>query len=184
MMNSSDDGDIELSTIKPIIPNDVFKVIKEELSNLIIKIANDNDLDKKKILNDYADDISKIGVKMGIKRRNRRSLPNDLQCVGRKIDGQQCTRSKRTGKDFCLSHIKRLPHGRIDDPEYHEKEKGKRGRKKKGIDYNSKDYIATHLEIIDGVQYLIDTDSNVYTYNIESPELIGTKGLEGELIKA
>jgi hypothetical protein len=40
------------------------------------------------------------------------------------------------------------------------------------------------LEIIDGVQYLIDTDSNVYTYNIESPELIGTKGLEGELIKA
>jgi len=184
-MNTGGDGnDIELSNIKPIIPNDVFKVIKEELSNLIIKIANDNHLDKKKILNDYSDDISKIGVKMGIKRRNRRSLPHDLQCVGRKIDSQQCTRSKRTGSDFCLSHIKRLPHGRIDDPEYQEKEKGKRGRKKKATDYNSDEYIATHLEIIDGVQYLIDTDSNVYSYNIESPELIGKKGLEGELIKA
>jgi hypothetical protein len=184
-MNTGGDGnDIELSKIKPIIPNDVFKVIKEELSNLIIKIASDNHLDKKKILNDYADDISKIGVKMGIKRRNRRSLPQDLQCVGRKIDGQQCTRSKRTGSDFCLSHIKRLPHGRIDDPEYQEKEKGKRGRKKKESDYNSDEYIATHLEIIDGVQYLIDTDSNVYSYNIESPELIGKKGLDGELIKA
>ena len=176
-------SDIELTTIKPIIGNDVFKVIKDELTNLIIKIAHDNNIDKQTILSNYSDDISKIGVKMGIKRRNRRSLPNELQCVGRKIDGQQCTRSKRTGSDFCLSHIKRLPQGRIDDPDYQEKEKGKRGRKKKATDYNSDEYIATHLEIIDGVQYLIDNELNVYTYNIESPELIGTKGDEGQLIK-
>ena len=48
MSAGGEGNDIELSNIKPIIPNDVFKVIKEELSNLIIKIANDNHLDKRK----------------------------------------------------------------------------------------------------------------------------------------
>ena len=60
-------------------------------------------------------------------------LPKEVRCMGRKIDGEQCTRSRRNGCDYCLSHSKRLPHGRIDDPNYVKKVKGKRGRKKKSI---------------------------------------------------
>ena len=121
------------------------------------------------------DDVSKIGVKLGIKRRNRRSLPKDLQCLGRKIDGQQCTRSRRNGEEFCLSHMKGLPHGRIDGPTFAGKEKGKRGRKKKEVVYNEEEYLCVHLELIRGVQYLLDENDNVFTYNLEAPKFLGKR---------
>ena len=43
----------------------------------------------------------------------RRNLPKELQCG--KV-GQQCTRSKRSGEDYCLSHMKKTSNERIDDP--------------------------------------------------------------------
>ena len=42
-----------------------------------------------------------------------------------------------------MSHIKRLPYGRIDDDTYQVKEKGKRGRKKKVFTFDEEEYIAT-----------------------------------------
>ena len=68
-----------------------------------------------------------------------------------------------------MSHLKRLPHGRIDDPIFVNKEKGKRGRKKKEINYNDEEYLCVHLELIKGKQYLIDENDNVFSYNLESP---------------
>ena len=35
--------------------------------------------------------------------------------MGRKIDGARCTRSRREGSEYCLSHQKGLPQGRFDD---------------------------------------------------------------------
>ena len=49
-----------------------------------------------------------------IKKRNRRVLSSDHQCMGRKIDGNQCTRRKKSGSEYCQSHQKRLPNGRYD----------------------------------------------------------------------
>ena len=168
-------GDFDGITIKPPAPNELFKIIKEEVIGLLGKIGKDYGLGTDELVSKYIDDVSKIGVKMGIKRRNRRSLPKDLQCLGRKIDGQQCTRSRRNGEEFCLSHMKRLPHGRIDDPTFSGKEKGKRGRKKKEVTYNEEEYLCVHLELIRGTQYLLDENENVFSYNLESPKFLGKK---------
>lgn len=166
---------LDINVIKPLISGDLFKVIKDEIVGLVEKVLLDNNISDVDILDNYEDDISKIGLKLGIKKRNRRSLPKELQCMGRKLDGYQCTRSKRTGSDYCLSHIKRLPHGRIDDETFNLKEKGKRGRKKKPFDINHGEYVATYVEILDNKKVLVDNNDNVYTYNITSPVCLGKK---------
>ena len=65
----------------------------------------------------------------GIKKRNRRVLPPELQCMGRKCGGGQCTRSKKPGHDYCLSHLKNLKYGSILDESIEFKSCRKRGRK-------------------------------------------------------
>ena len=70
------------------------KIIKDETQNLLGKIAEEYNLDVNELNYKYQDDISKISVKLGIKKRNRRVLPPELQCMGRKCGGGQCTRSK------------------------------------------------------------------------------------------
>ena len=51
------------------------------------------------------------------------------------------------------------------------------------FDYNDGNYIATHLEMIDGVQYLVNEEGLVFSYNIESPIFIGQKTDEGTIKK-
>ena len=60
-----------------------------------------NSLDKK-IISEQIKLINKIGSKFGVKKRNRRILPNDFQCMGRKLDGKQCTRGKRENSEYFL----------------------------------------------------------------------------------
>ena len=50
--------------------------------------------------------------------RNIRNLSemDDTICLGRKIDGTQCTRKKYNNNDFCKNHIKKLYNGRVDIP--------------------------------------------------------------------
>jgi len=163
--------DINLVEIKPIIPNDLFKLINVELNKILEKICYDNNLNSDMILEKYANDISKIGSKFGFKKRNRRVLPFEFQCMGRKLDGKQCTRGKRDHSDYCKSHENKLPYGRIDEP-FKFKETKVRGRKKKD---KLNDFIATHVEVIDGKNYLVDENNFVYTFNINNPEFLGIK---------
>ena len=163
--------DIKLGDISPIIPNNLFKLINYELNTIIEKICNENNLDFKDISDKYSEDITKIGTKFGIKKRNRRVLPAEFQCMGRKLDGKQCTRGKRDNSDYCKSHENKLPFGRIDEP-FKGKELKNRGRKKR---VKTNDYIATHVEIIDGKNYLVDDRNFVYTFNINNPEFLGIK---------
>ena len=167
--------DINVSTIQPLISSGIFKIFDDELSNTLKKISIEYNIDFTELENKYGADISSIGVKLGVKKRNRRVLPKECQCMGRKIDMEQCTRSRRAGSDYCLSHSKRLPHGRIDDKNFVKKEKGKRGRKRKTSSFNEQDYITTKVENINGIEYLVDSDDNVFTYNINNPEYLGKK---------
>ena len=54
---------------------------------------------------------------------------------GRTGKGTQCTRKAKNGSVFCGSHMKSLPHGRVDE-EKEEKlpERKKRGRPKKTVE--------------------------------------------------
>ena len=163
--------DIKIGDITPIIPNDLFKVINIEFKSILEKVCDDNKLDFHDILHKYNDDITKIGSKFGVKKRNRRVLATELQCMGRKLDGEQCTRGKKDGTDYCKSHQNKLPYGRIDEP-FKGKEICKRGRKKKN---KQNEYIVTHHDIIDGKNYLVDENNFVYSFNINQPEFLGIK---------
>ena len=163
--------DINIVEISPIIPNELFKLINVELNKILEKVCVDNNLNSKIILDKYSNDISKIGSKFGVKKRNRRVLPFEFQCMGRKLDGKQCTRGKRDNSDYCKSHENKLPYGRIDEP-FKLKESKVRGRKKKD---KLNDFVATHVEVIDGKNYLVDNNNFVYTFNINNPEFLGIK---------
>lgn len=182
--NALGDSEVDFKDIKPIVPSELYKIIKDETNDLLAKIASEYNLDLAELTNKYQDDISKISVKLGIKKRNRRILPPELQCMGRKSGGGQCTRSRKPGKEYCLSHLKNLKYGSILDENVEVKSKGKRGRKPIKQNYPAEDYIAVSLEVIDDKQYLVDYNSNVYSYCKESPVFIGRKNSEGALILA
>ena len=167
--------DVNVSNIQPIVSSGIFKIFDEELSQILKNISLEYNLDYETLKTKYSADISNIGVKLGVKKRNRRVLPKDVQCMGRKIDMEQCTRSRRPGSDYCLSHSKRLPHGRIDDANFVKKQKGKRGRKRKSSSFNEQDYITTKIEVIKGIEYLVDEHDNVFSYNMNNPEYLGKK---------
>ena len=119
-------------------------------------------------------DILNIGAKFGVKKRNRRILPSDKQCMGRKLDGRQCTRGRNGDSEFCKSHQNKLPLGRIDD-EYSAKEPSKRGRKRKNNVLSCNKYIVTHMEQLDGNNYLVDDNNFVYSFDVNNPEFLGIK---------
>mgnify|MGYP001330335647 CR=1 FL=1 len=163
--------DININQISPLISNEMFKNIFNEINVIIKKICIENNLNPEDVIAKHTSDISKLGLKYGIKKRNKRKLNKNEQCMGRKIDGKQCTRGRRPNCEFCKSHENKLAHGRIDEP-YQNKESIKRGRKKKN---KVIDYVSTSLEIIDGKHYLVDDNNYVFSYNINNPEFIGIK---------
>ena len=167
---------IELNHI-PSLSNNIVNNVIDEMDVLLKNISQDLDIDYIKLQEKYSCNINKITNILNGKKRTRRVLPTDLTCLGRKLDGNQCTRARRSGSEYCLSHHKNLPNGRIDDKSYQKKEKGKRGRKKKN--FNEDEYISTKREIIGNILYLVDEEKNVYTNNVDNPEWIGIKNDEG-----
>lgn len=162
------------SVIQPIISSKLLKTFNDIYSNALSNISEKYNINERELKNSFKLDSTKIAIELGIKKRNRRILDDTKRCLGRKFDGNQCTRSRRDNSDFCLSHEKNLPQGRIDDGSFKPKEKGKRGRKKKQHAFaNNDEYLATTLIEIKGEKYLIDEDDNVYTFNIERPVFKG-----------
>ena len=177
---------MEDTKIQPIISAKLIKTFDELYVSILNNIAEKYEINKDELADNFKLDSTKIAVELGIKKRNRRILENNKRCMGRKFDGNQCTRSRRGNSDYCLSHEKNLPQGRIDDESFKPKEKGKRGRKKKIHAFaNDENYIATTREKIGGnIEYLVDVDKNVYTYNIERPVYVGKyDSINNRLIK-
>ena len=115
-----------------------------------------------------------------IKKRSRKIIPDNKRCMGRKIDSLRCTRSRILGSEFCRSHLKSLPNGRIDDGKIIKPKSAKRGRKKKYE--NNDDYISVHRKSVDGESYFIDSFNYMYTNNLNEPERIGVYDKEDDVI--
>ena len=166
------DIDLNLDSIKPLISNDLLKPLLEEINILISKISNRYNISVSDLNDFLKDDISKLGIKLGIKKRNRRILPPDKQCMGRKLDGIQCTRGRyNETSEFCKSHANKLPLGRIDDVCDHtsgfNKDKKRKNSKK------SSEYILTRIATINNINYLVDDRQFVYSFNTDNPEFLG-----------
>ena len=168
------DIDFDIEQIKPLVSNDILKIVLDEMDDIMVKIASRYELSISDMRDYVKDDLNKMGIKLGIKKRNRRVLPPDKQCMGRKLDGKQCTRGRfKEGTEFCKSHDNKLPLGRIDD-EYIQKEPSQRGRKKKN-GKKSSDYILTHIETIGEINYLVDDRNLVYSFDTTNPCFLGIK---------
>jgi hypothetical protein len=166
--------DFDLKKIAPLVSCELFKFVNDEVKTILEKISKDYNLNYPDILEKYNIDILNIGAKFGVKKRNRRVLPSDKQCMGRKLDGKQCTRGRKGVSEFCKSHLNKLPFGRIDD-EYNAKEPSKRGRKRKNNVFSCNKYIVTHMEQLDGNNYLVDDNNLVYSFDVNNPEFLGVK---------
>lgn len=120
-----------------------------------------------------------------IKKRNRKKLDKDLMCKGRKLDGHQCTRKKKMGYEFCQSHLKKLPNGRIDEESKLPKKKNKRGRKPK-VEFDPRqydnDYITLWEDIIDDQKVLVDIYNNVFSFDMTQPKYLGKKTIDNTII--
>lgn len=166
--------ELDLNNIKPLVSNDLLKTMMDEFDRMILKVSkryNINFVDVKDFLKE---DLNKFSIKLGVKKRNRRVLPAEKQCMGRKLDGKQCTRGRyREDSEFCKSHAHKLPLGRIDD-ELEVKEPQQRGRKKK-CGKKSLDYIVTKIETIGEQNYLVDDRNFVFSFDTKSPEFLGIK---------
>ena len=163
---------VAVPKINTLLSNEVVKVLNNEIDKSFNKISTNYNINHNEI-DCLKPDINKICTILGIKKRIRRSLPEELMCMGRKLDGKQCTRSRRNGTEYCLSHEKSLPNGRFDDKNYEQPKKGVRGRKKRSGNLDTSEYIATKIREINGQKFLIDSENNVYLHNIEQPTKIG-----------
>ncbi len=159
------------------ISKDLGNIIKSKINDTILAISIDYNLDENELLEKYSPNLQVIQEQTKIKRK-RKSIPKEHCCLGRKQFGEQCTRRKKNGSEFCGSHMKSLPYGRIDDKqEFLCKVKGKRGRKKKKTNSleDNDDYIQTWIDKDLGDAYLIDKYNTVYSNDPESPKIIGKK---------
>ena len=163
--------DIQISDINPLISNDAFKIIIYEFNNIVQEICSEYNLNYKEINDKYNNKISKVGMKIGIKKRNRRVLPTNLLCMGRKLDGKQCTRGRQPNSEYCKSHGNKLTYGRIDDNMEIKQKKKKKSK--------NDEYLVTYVENIDGENYLVDEKNFVYSYNLVRPKFLGLKTPNG-----
>ena len=114
------------------INKEMYELVKFTL-NKFTEIYNSN-----KITNKNKDDVyyktflevTKV-FKIQPKKRDRRHIPDNQVCMGRKLDTLQCTRRRLPGKEYCKSHAKKLTNGRIDEPIKKPTNTGKEGENEK-----------------------------------------------------
>ena len=162
--------------------------LETECRKIIKKISHIKHLDENQLLEIilpdklYFNELANNLVSKKKKKTNRRILPKNERCLGRKNDLTQCTRKRKEGHEFCGSHIKNLPNGKVgDDGACFNKKKGKRGRKRKNLINNENDNgILTTKKYINGSVYLVDSKNIVYTFRENKPVILGV--LSGDLL--
>ena len=163
-----------------------FKIIKDILKN----VAQNKMLDEFELIENYLPNKSFFNketneiIQKRKKKSNRRRLPDNERCLGRKIDCTQCTRKRKDGSQFCISHQKNLPNGMIgDNGDCFNKQKGKRGRKRKEIIMNNDEYILTTKYYVGNTIYLKDSNNFLIKYNEDdSRPIIAGKLVDGKMI--
>jgi hypothetical protein len=97
------------------------------------------------------------------RKRIKNIVPKYERCTSKRANGEQCTRRKKNGCEFCGTHTKGTPHGVMD----------------KGISDDNKIKIKVEIWVqeIKGINYYIDTDNNVYKpediiQNSDTPQII------------
>jgi hypothetical protein len=90
------------------------------------------------------------------RKRVKNQVPGQLRCCAKRANGEQCTRRKKENEEYCGTHIKGTPNGKVDcdieEPNL---------AKKRNI----------WVQEIKGIQYFIDEQGNVYNHG----DVLGNK---------
>ena len=141
--------------------NDFKNSIKTKLEN------NDKiDYEIKSDLLKYIFDYNNLSLEkedFTKRKRVKSNVPHYMRCMEKRASGEQCTRKKKDGYDYCGTHDKNRPHGIVTDIIDNSIKKEKR---------------EIWIQEINGIIYYIDNNNNIYKTedilsNTESPNIIG-----------
>jgi len=150
------------------------------ISSIVIEEIKKNNSTKQEINAKIFNDTIKR-YKLISKKRNRRVIDKECMCMGRKLDTLQCTRRRLPGQEYCLSHVKNRPNGRVDQEMVEKKPKGRRGRKRKNNydpKQNDDNYITMWEVLIDNKKYFCDKNNNIYSFDETKPTFLGRLTLD------
>ena len=99
------------------------------------------------------------------RRRVKNVVPVYERCTALRACGEQCTRRKKDGSDYCGTHVKGTPHGAIAEGSG-------------GPAIHSRSVEVTLIDV-KGIQYYVDDDQNVYLpediiQSVPNPRKIGS----------
>lgn len=100
------------------------------------------------------------------RKRVKNTVPIQERCLAKRANGEQCTRKKKEGCDYCGTHTKGVPCSIMDDDE-------ENGDKSK-LNQQS---VNIWVQNIKGIEYFIDGSQNVYKHedvinNSTNPRII------------
>lgn len=81
------------------------------------------------------------------RKRIKNLVPQFDRCGAKRANGDQCSRRKQGGFEYCGTHIKGTPHGEIEVENVEQKKQNK---------------IEVFVQEIQGINYYIDKNGNVY----------------------
>jgi hypothetical protein len=138
---------------------------KDAVKNKILDLGFE-DVSKASELAAFVYDYEKlVVVKDEIVKQKSKSatvLPDHSRCVAKRASGEQCTRRRKEGTEFCGTHCKGVPHGQVPSP-----------------DADSIQQHELFTEKIHGIVYFLDHMGHVYKTeevleNIQNPKVIAT----------
>jgi hypothetical protein len=142
--------------------------INEFKNDIKAKLEDSNDIDfkvKGELLKYIFDYTNLVLEKEDFTKRKRvkSCVPQYLRCMAKRASGEQCTRKKKEGFEYCGTHDKNRPHGIMSDIV-----KDIINKKKREI----------WIQEINGIIYYIDNYNNIYKTedilsNNDSPSIIG-----------
>jgi hypothetical protein len=133
--------------------------VKEKIRELNIQ-EKDKTIDILEFINEYQNIEFKKDDFLN-KKRVKNSIPPLHRCNAKRANGEQCTRKRKDGYEYCGTHVKGIPNGSIQ------------------IDENVKNMhkIDVFVQDINGIAYYLDQNNNVYKTedilsNKENPQIV------------
>jgi hypothetical protein len=109
----------------------------------------------------------KLGKEDFMKRKRVKNIvPSQHRCHAKRANGEQCTRKKKVGCDYCGTHTKGAPNSIMDD-----------GANENLAVKTSQQSVNVWVQNIKGIEYFIDANNNVYKHedvieNATNPQII------------
>ena len=89
------------------------------------------------------------------RKRTKNTISYFDRCCAKRSNGEQCTRKKKEGFEYCGTHVKGIPHGIVEE-----------GKENIDESKNSSSQATHKIEVwvqdIQGIMYYIDKNNNVY----------------------